>query len=120
MRSAEEYKSAMIAAAGKNPMRADYPPDWDAGSIEDEYVEKRSEEIYQGMMDDPEEMAEMLWSGFGGDNGKELMLDLCKELIALKRCVTSLVPVSIKVKLSLDSMMDEYSIDIAKREIENA
>lgn len=115
----DKCKSAMIAAASRDPMRAEYPPEWDADGIEEDFVEKRSKELYDTIIASPDDMAEMLQE-FTGDEAGQLLFDLCKNLGKLISSDTALAPVAHNVKLSLDSMINEYTIQQAQREIDNA
>lgn len=119
MMDVDRYKAAMIAAALKNPMTAEYPPEWDADGIEEDWVEKRSEELYNQIVASPEDMAEMLQE-FYGDEAAQLMFAFCKNLGTLMNSVISLAPDARNVKLSLDSLINEYTIQQAQKEIDDA
>lgn len=110
-----DYSKAMRRAARQNPMTAEYPPEWDEQQLEEDMIEEKSEEFYEEMLEQPDDMAEMLYSGFND----KLMEDLCIQLARMNRAVTSLAPVGRDLKIALDSMMDEWSIHKAKEFVEN-
>lgn len=119
MLDVQKYKAAMLKASSRDPMRADYPPDWDADGIEEDWVERRSKELYDTIIASPEDMTEMLRE-FSGDEAGQLMFVFCKNLANLLESVVSLAPVARNVKLSLREIIEEYADQQAKKEIEDA
>lgn len=110
----DQVHGAMRAAASRNPMTAEYPPAWDADSIEEAAIEKKEAAVYEQLEQDPEELSELFYSGFN----HELMLRFCEQLQRVKLATVTIDVEARKLKPIMDDLFVAYSEAEAKRWIE--
>ena len=115
----EKYRNAYYRAGRLNVMTAEYPPEWDAQCVEDDFIEERSNEIYNELLGSPEVMAEMFYTAYSIDGDNKLMLEFCQRLAMMKTSVASVASTGRRLKSVLEGMMAAYAIQEAKSEWEN-